>query len=90
MYNNTNTDPSVNGDSSAINNINTTLFRFHQNSYTTFDAQLGITKDNWGATLFGQNITNQNASTFTSTAQFVKTEVPLRPRVMGVRVSFKF
>jgi outer membrane receptor protein involved in Fe transport len=90
MYNNTNTDPTVNGDSSAINNINTTLFRFHMDSYTTFDAAFGVAKDKWTAQVFGQNLSNSNASTFTSTAQFVKTEVPLRPRVIGLRIGMKF
>jgi hypothetical protein len=27
---------------------------------------------------------------FTSSAQFIKAEVPLRPRVLGVTVGFKF
>ncbi len=90
MFNNTNTDPSVNGDSSAINNINTTLFRFHMDSYTTYDASFGVAKDAWSLQVFGQNLGNSNASTFTSTAQFVKTEVPLRPRVLGLRIGMKF
>jgi len=91
MYNNTNTDPSVNGDDpSKIQYINTTLFRFHMDGYTTYDGSVGIAKDNWTAQLFGSNLTNENASTFTSTAQFIKTEVPLRPRVLGIRVGMKF
>jgi len=91
MYNNTNTDPSVNGDDpTKIANINTTLFRFKQDAYTTFDASFGVAKDAWSLTAFGQNLSNSNASTFTSTAQFVKSEVPLRPRVLGLRIGFKF
>lgn len=91
MFNNTNTDPSVNGDNpAAIQYINTTLFRFEQPSYTTYDASFGVSKDQWSVQLFGQNLGDSNASTFTSTAQFVKTEVPLRPRVLGVRVGIKF
>ena len=91
MFNNTNTDPTVNGDNpAAIQYINTTLFRFEQPSYTTWDASIGVAKDAWSVQLFGQNLNNSNASTFTSTAQFIKTEVPLRPRVIGVRVGMKF
>ena len=91
MYNNTNTDPSVNGDDpTKIQNINTTLFRFKMAAYTTYDASIGIAKDNWNLQLYGQNLTDQNASTFTSTAQFIKTEVVLRPRVLGVKVGMKF
>ncbi|MBS0393737.1 MAG: TonB-dependent receptor [Proteobacteria bacterium] len=91
MYNNTNTDPSVNGDNpAAIQYINTTLFRFRQPAYTTYDASFGVAKDAWSVMLFGQNLGNSDASTFTSTAQFIETQVPVRPRVLGVRVGMKF
>ncbi len=91
MYNNTNTDPTLNGDNPAnLQAINTTLFRFEQPSYTTYDASIGVAKDAWSVEFFGQNLNNSNASTFTSTAQFVETQVPLRPRVLGVRVGMKF
>ena len=33
--------------------------------------------------IYGQNLTNENASMFTSSAQFIETEMPLRPRVLG-------
>jgi outer membrane receptor protein involved in Fe transport len=91
MYNNTATDPNLNGDDpTKAANINTTLFRFRQDAYTTFDASFGFAKDAWSVQFFGQNLGNSNASTFTSTAQFIKTEVPLRPRVLGMRVGMKF
>jgi iron complex outermembrane recepter protein len=32
----------------------------------------------------------RRASVFTSSAQFIKSEVPLRPRVLGLKVGFKF
>ncbi len=50
-------------------------------AYTTLDAAIGVTKDNWNAEFYGENLTNSHASTFTSSAQFIKSEVPLRPRV---------
>ncbi len=91
MFNNTNTDPSLNGDNPAnLQAINTTLFRFEQPSYTTYDASFGVAKDAWSVELFGQNLNNSNASTFTSTAQFIETQVPVRPRVLGVRIGMKF
>ncbi len=40
--------------------------------------------------LYGQNISNVNTSLSTSSAQFVLTEVPLRPRVLGIRFDYKF
>ncbi len=38
----------------------------------------GIAKDNWTVEAFGTNLGNSDASTFTSSAQFIKSEVPLR------------
>jgi iron complex outermembrane recepter protein len=68
----------------------TTHLRYDQPGYTTYDASLGVAKDNWTAEFFGQNLSNSNASTFTSSAQFIKSEVPLRPRVLGLKIGYKF
>ncbi len=69
---------------------NTTFLRFLQPGYTTFDAAIGVNFDKWYAQLYGQNLGDSHASTFTSTAQFIKSEVPLRPRVMGLRIGANF
>jgi len=69
---------------------NTTFLRLLQPGYTTFDAAVGVTFDKWYAQLYGQNLGDSHASTFTSTAQFIKSEVPLRPRVMGLRIGANF
>jgi outer membrane receptor protein involved in Fe transport len=69
---------------------NTTFLRYLQPAYTTFDAAIGVNFDKWYAQLFGQNLGNSHASTFTSSAQFIKSEVPLRPRVMGLKVGMNF
>ncbi len=68
----------------------TTYLRYEMPAYTTLDAQLGVTRDRWTFQLVGSNLTNSHASTFTSTAQFIKSEVPLRPRVVGVKLSESF
>ena len=68
----------------------TTHLRYDQPGYTTYDASLGVAKDNWTAEFFGQNLSNSDASTFTSSAQFIKSEVPLRPRVLGLKIGYKF
>ncbi len=68
----------------------TTHLRYDQPGYTTYDGSIGIAKDNWTAQLFGQNLSNSDASTFTSSAQFIKSEVPLRPRVLGLKFGYKF
>ena len=69
---------------------NTTFLRFLQPGYTTFDAAIGVNYDKWYAQLFGQNLGDSHASTFTSTAQFIRSDVPLRPRVMGLRIGANF
>ena len=68
----------------------TTHLRYDQPGYTVYDASLGVAKDNWTATLYGQNLGNSDASVFTSSAQFIKSEVPLRPRVIAIRLGYKF
>jgi iron complex outermembrane receptor protein len=37
-----------------------------------------------------QNLSNTNASVFTNTGQFVVAETVVRPRVIGVKVGYKF
>jgi len=69
---------------------NTTYLRYLQPAYTTIDASIGVSKDNWSAQLYGTNLTDSHASTFTSSAQFIESEVPLRPLVVGLKINAKF
>lgn len=78
----------INGD--TIPYINTTLLRYEMKGYSLWDMAIGVSKDNWTAQFYGQNMSNENASVFTSSAQFIKAEVPVRPRVMGLKVNVKF
>jgi iron complex outermembrane recepter protein len=59
-------------------------------AYTTYDAAAGIGKGAWNVQLYGQNITNLNTPTDISGDQFVLTEVPLHPRVLGIRFDYDF
>ncbi len=68
----------------------TVNLRYLQPAYGTLDASIGASKDNWHVELYGTNLTDSHASTFTSTAQFIKSEVPLRPLVIGVKVGSSF
>jgi outer membrane receptor protein involved in Fe transport len=70
--------------------INTTLLRFENPAYTTYDASAGVAKDAWNAHLYVQNLSNSNASVFTNTGQFVVAETIIRPRVIGVKFGYKF
>ncbi len=66
------------------------MLRYYQPGYTTYDASVGVAKDNWTVQAFGTNLSNSDASVFTSSAQFIRTEVPLRPRVVGLKIGYKF
>lgn len=68
----------------------TTWLLYNQPAYTVYDAEFGLAKDNWRVELYGQNLGNSSASLFTSSAQFIESQVPLRPRVLGLTIGWKF
>lgn len=68
----------------------TTLLRYRQPGYGLVDAQLGVKRDTWSASLFADNIFNSNASTFTSSAQFIRSESVVRPTTYGVKFTFDY
>jgi iron complex outermembrane recepter protein len=70
--------------------INTTVLRFENPAYSTYDASAGVAKDAWNAHVFVQNLSNSNASLFTNTGQFAVAETVVRPRVIGVKFGYKF
>ena len=70
--------------------INTTVLRFENPAYSTFDASAGVSKDAWNAHVYVQNLANSNASLFTNTGQFVVAETVVRPRVIGLKIGYKF
>jgi outer membrane receptor protein involved in Fe transport len=70
--------------------INTSRLRFENPPYSTFDASIGVSKDNWYFNLYGENLANSNASTFVSTDQFIVAQTPLRPRILGGQFGLKF
>jgi iron complex outermembrane recepter protein len=84
------TQSSANPALSAGSNVSTTLLRFENPPITQYDAFFGISKDAWTADLFAQNLTNVLRSTFTSTNQFAVAETITRPRLLGVRLGYKF
>ncbi|HVI06549.1 MAG TPA: TonB-dependent receptor [Sphingomicrobium sp.] len=83
MYSEPNTYPSGDNVSGVFG---TTQYRYRQPAYTLVDASLGFSKGNYTASLFVKNLFDSNASTFTSSPQFIKAEVPVRPRTFGVRL----
>jgi outer membrane receptor protein involved in Fe transport len=69
---------------------NTTLLRYEMPGYATGDVAVGVMKDNWTAEFYVDNVTNSHASALTSSEQFIKSIVPIRPRVYMFKVGAKF
>lgn len=63
---------------------------FEQPDYTTIDASVGYARDNWSATLFVENLTDELAVLFVSNEDDIIKTTPNRPRTIGVRFSFDF
>ena len=70
--------------------VDTGRARFDLPAYTTFDAAVGVSKDKLSLTAYCKNLTDSNASVFTSTDQFIVAETPLRPRIIGVKFTYAF
>ena len=70
--------------------VSTGRLRFENPAYSTFDASIGVAKDSWIVTCYGENLGNSHAATFTSTDQFIVAQTPLRPRILGASINYKF
>ena len=68
----------------------TTYLRFRLAPYATLGGSVGVSRDNWTVKLVGSNLLDSHASTFTNTAQFIKAQVPLRPRQVMLNISSTF
>lgn len=64
--------------------------RYLMPSWTTWDAAIGIGRNSWNAELYAINLSDENTSLYTTASQFIIAEVPIRPRTMGLRVSYSF
>lgn len=78
------------GNDPAQNPPTTALLRYEIPGYTTYDAQIGTTKDNWTVQLSGSNLGNSDAVSNISSGEFIKSEIPIRPRVIMFGVGYKF
>jgi iron complex outermembrane receptor protein len=68
----------------------TTLLRYRMPGYAQLDAQIGVHRDAWSVSIFGENLANSHASTFTSSVQFIKSETVLRPMTYGLKIGYDF
>lgn len=78
------------GNAPSENPPTTDVLRYTIPGYTTYDGSLGVIKDNWTAQISGSNLTNVYGLENISDAQFIKAEIPLRPRVLIVSFSCRF
>ena len=84
------TQAGVNPALSTGGSISTTLIRFENPAYSQYDASAGVARDAWSAEIYAHNLSNVNASVFTSTTQFVPAETITRPQVIGIKIGYKF
>ena len=63
---------------------------FDMPAFTTYDAAAGVAKGPWAVQIFSQNLTNVNSSLSTNQSQFILAEVPQRPRVIGIKLAYRF
>jgi len=70
--------------------VSTDRLRFEDPAYSTVDAATGISKDAWTVRLFGENLANSHASVFTNSDQFIVAQTVLRPRVIGLSLSYDY
>ncbi len=71
---------------SATGNIQT----YDQPGFSTYDASLGVAKDNWTASAYMVNLTDTRADLFENGNQFVTAQTINRPRTGGLKFSYKF
>jgi iron complex outermembrane recepter protein len=78
------------GNTPAESPPNSTLLRYTIPAYTIYDASVGVAKDNWTAQITGSNLSNAYAATNVSAGEFIRAEIPLRPRVLTVMFGYRF
>lgn len=62
---------------------------FSQPGYSTFEASLGFSKDEWSATLYVDNLGDERPQLFTSANDGEVRVTTSRPRTFGLRISYK-
>ena len=58
--------------------------------FSTYDASIGFSKDAWSLQFFGQNISDTLGKVFISNSLAIETQTVIRPRVLGVKIAYKF
>tara|TARA_B110000211_G_scaffold155173_1_gene176015 strand:- start:1773 stop:4562 length:2790 start_codon:yes stop_codon:yes gene_type:complete len=64
--------------------------RFVNEAATTLNASMGMSKDNWNAEFFINNITSEEGAMTETAGKFTAEQSVMRPRTMGLRFSYDF
>jgi outer membrane receptor protein involved in Fe transport len=63
---------------------------FPLRAYTTADAALGVSKDDWGAELYIENLSDARPDIYINASDRVARTTTIRPRTIGLRLSYKY
>ncbi len=64
--------------------------RFELDSYTIVNSSVGVSSDNWTATLYVDNLTDELGQLDGGAPDLIFRLIPTRPRTVGVRFSYDF
>ena len=64
--------------------------RRRQAGYGILDARAGLTRENWSAELFVENLTDKRAELFKNTQDDILRITTNRPLTAGLRFSYRF
>lgn len=64
--------------------------RFELDSYTTVNTSFGVVADNWQASLFAENLFNEQGQLTAGAPDNIFRVIPVRPRTIGFRLTYNF
>ena len=74
-------------DSTGALPLNT---RFVNDATTTLNVSMGMSKDNWNAEFYVNNLTSEEGAMTQTAGKFTPEQSVMRPRTMGLRFSYNF
>ena len=64
--------------------------RYEQEAYTLVNFAIGVNKDQWGAELFINNVTDEGAQLNINAADWTPSVTVMRPREIGLRFTYDY
>jgi hypothetical protein len=65
-------------------------YAYDEPGFSTYDASVGLARDAWVVTAYGENITDTRADLYENPNLFVDAKTVNRPRTAGLRFTYKF